>query len=777
MLFPRKYFAASLLACQVFTAPAWALGLGDFDVRSRLFQPLAASIDLQGANKNDLQQMSVRFGSAEEYLQAGLQRPLLLSRLTLSTGVGPDGTPQIELRSVRSLSEPVFDLLISVETPDREIRRVYSVLLDPPNWSDEETAQVTTAKSTVPEITSTAIKSVDNAVSDGNVNKPRPLINGDQYGPVPRGDSLSAIAERTLYNGSVSINQMMLAYLRMNPEAFNRGNISGLQSGVMLTIPTEEEAQRLSSESAAAQAAAHWTAWKSGATLVVDAGSSGQQSDAKQISASNGEQAESVGVSMRILPPSEEQARAGTAVPNSDTAGAAGTQVATSDVAAEPVQRSASSEVDVESLRNEIRFQSERLSDFERMLELRDEQIASVREAIARREASLQSQQELLMAQSEQINQLVEELKAKRDETPNTVLSEKTLLAIAIALIVALPGVLGLGWFMYRMGARKSASIAAGTPKTDDAANEQTQQQVLPVAEADSPAKVESALDRAARERRHANFQLSKPLPAPVVEELDQTQMIEDNLNETMRETGRATGKSSPAVVPAIADVTKPVAPSQNTSIEEVLSEVEVCIAYGLHQQAEELLIGAVVQRPDDPEFRIKLLEVLLMMGKFEDFEARATESRWMIDDVTWKSIKDFAIRLGASSSFFRDLEDSAPRRRDSSEDDEETDFYLDGDQTVRDINDTLVDDDQTLTDDTVRYEDAEAADTISLDDDSEVYEDTISLDDETVRYDEADTVAFEDSDATYDEEGDFLEDDLFDVEPADNTVKFPGKR
>ncbi|WP_455201651.1 FimV/HubP family polar landmark protein, partial [Kaarinaea lacus] len=57
-----------------------------------------------------------------------------------------------------------------------------------------------------------------------------------EYGRVKRGDTLYEIARDTRPNESVSINQMMLAYLRDNPEAFVDGNINKLKAGHVLRI-------------------------------------------------------------------------------------------------------------------------------------------------------------------------------------------------------------------------------------------------------------------------------------------------------------------------------------------------------------------------------------------------------------------------------------------------------------------------------------------------------------------------------------------------------------
>jgi pilus assembly protein FimV len=64
------------------------------------------------------------------------------------------------------------------------------------------------------------------------------------YGPVVRNDTLWAIAGRVAPDDSVDRNQMMLAIYRANPEAFV-GNINRLKAGVILRVPDAGELNRL----------------------------------------------------------------------------------------------------------------------------------------------------------------------------------------------------------------------------------------------------------------------------------------------------------------------------------------------------------------------------------------------------------------------------------------------------------------------------------------------------------------------------------------------------
>src|SRR5690606_2825061 len=56
---------------------------------------------------------------------------------------------------------------------------------------------------------------------------------GGQYGPVASGETLWSIAAQVRPEASLSMNQMMLALLQANPEAFIGGNINRLKRGAI----------------------------------------------------------------------------------------------------------------------------------------------------------------------------------------------------------------------------------------------------------------------------------------------------------------------------------------------------------------------------------------------------------------------------------------------------------------------------------------------------------------------------------------------------------------
>ena len=87
-----------------------------------------------------------------------------------------------------------------------------------------------------------------------------------------RGDTLWGIAERSRAGSGLTTNQMMMAIYRANPEAF-LGNINGLKAGAILRIPDASEAARLDARAASAEARQQHAEWAGAATSAAGASS------------------------------------------------------------------------------------------------------------------------------------------------------------------------------------------------------------------------------------------------------------------------------------------------------------------------------------------------------------------------------------------------------------------------------------------------------------------------------------------------------------------------
>ena len=88
----------------------------------------------------------------------------------------------------------------------------------------------------------------------------------DQYGPVAQGQTLFGIANGL--KGDSSVNQMMVALLRANPDAFAGDNVNQLKRGSVLRVPRQDEVTQLSDAEASSLVSQQMQAWRNPAPAV-----------------------------------------------------------------------------------------------------------------------------------------------------------------------------------------------------------------------------------------------------------------------------------------------------------------------------------------------------------------------------------------------------------------------------------------------------------------------------------------------------------------------------
>ncbi len=262
---------------------AWALGLGDIELRSALNQPLDASIELVSPTPEELSDLRVALAAPETFDRYGLDRPGFLSRLSFDVVRDATGRDVIQVSSVEPITEPFVTVLVEAIWNRGRLLREYTVLLDPPVMLPaaaviepiepavvrapepaqpaaviERPAPVAPdpAPTPVPEpvrVTPPAAAAAEPAPAPepapipepipapASSTAPAPVMVSDApaesgaYGPVQRGETLWAIAAQYRPAG-ITMNQMMVAMYESNPAAF-MGNMNLLREGATLVMP------------------------------------------------------------------------------------------------------------------------------------------------------------------------------------------------------------------------------------------------------------------------------------------------------------------------------------------------------------------------------------------------------------------------------------------------------------------------------------------------------------------------------------------------------------
>ena len=230
----RKALAPALLL-PIGLAPVGvhALGLGALHVDSALGQPLAARIDLVGATPAQAELATIRLAPVEARDRMGLSDPVLGGvLLRFDVKVGPGGRSYVQVTSSGPVREPFLDFVLQAISPSGQVVRHYTVLLDPVGTA------VAPPPTVLPAVQAAAVQQPvmrRAPVRDpfANVAPPRA---GAQFGPVPPGATLWAIARRVRPTGA-SLDDVMSSIVRSNPDAFINGDPGLLKAGSKLTIP------------------------------------------------------------------------------------------------------------------------------------------------------------------------------------------------------------------------------------------------------------------------------------------------------------------------------------------------------------------------------------------------------------------------------------------------------------------------------------------------------------------------------------------------------------
>jgi FimV-like protein len=312
----KKLIVLLALVSATLPVAANALGLGEIKLNSALNDKFNADIPVVGATSDELDSLDVKLAGLNQFTQAGLDRPGVLDQLQFVVVRNPDGTSYIHITSNAAVREPFLDFLVDANWNNGELIREYTVLLNPPTFQTANaapsapapqpaaaapSAPIAAAPVPVPvpvptpapatqaaapvaqppaevaaapqppvapqpapaaESTPAPAASPPPASAPSVEQAPAQRALGTNYGPIHRGETLSSIAKSVRPDG-ITLNQMMIAIYQANPEVFMH-NINRMKSGYILRMPTASDAQAVSVTDANSEVRAQMQAWRSG---------------------------------------------------------------------------------------------------------------------------------------------------------------------------------------------------------------------------------------------------------------------------------------------------------------------------------------------------------------------------------------------------------------------------------------------------------------------------------------------------------------------------------
>jgi pilus assembly protein FimV len=286
-----------LMVCALSPSLTWALGLGEIHLNSALNEPMRAEIDLIAATPEELTALRASLAGRDAFARYGVDRPPFLSSLVFKVGKSKDKRDVLFVTSTDAIPEPFVTFLVEVNWSRGRLMREYTLLLDPPVYSPGETATssapvvaaatapaaaTTAAATTAPAAATPAAptaaakprrKGAAPAATNAAETTPAPAAESTETGALPAriaasgsyrvnaGDTLSKIARSLNAKSRAEIDMTMVALFKENPRAFD-GNINILRSGAILRVPGADEIAALNQQEAISEVNKQMSTWR-----------------------------------------------------------------------------------------------------------------------------------------------------------------------------------------------------------------------------------------------------------------------------------------------------------------------------------------------------------------------------------------------------------------------------------------------------------------------------------------------------------------------------------
>ena len=597
----RKLAAVMFLLGGLQATSALSLGLGALQLQSFLNEPLNASVDLLDMGGLHADEIIIRLASRDDFDKFGLDRPYFLSSIKFEVSAQENGAASIILSSDEPVLEPYLEFILEARWPSGRLLREYTVLIDPPFFSEVETVAVS-AGQRVDEIEAipAPTKKNDEVISSGtsveirstdlapDAMPQRDYTSATVLSPVPgsrymigREDTLWRIASLARPQGA-SVQQTMLDIQRLNPDAFVNGNINTVKAGYIVYLPSASDISSADAGLALAEVREQNTAWREGR-------------DATLTSAS--------GPSLTISTETKDDVTAETVDINDTATGSVGAKAAPESL---PVKANSNDAAAPSSLADEMQERllvaEQQLETLQRIISLKDDQIAALQSAlvaagvVAAVDADAEplgedASSEILLDGEEPLKATITtDVDAPRDSSKGSVegvepdaesSQDKVPVNVPKAVPVIAPETAASGgWLkdlLYLLGVVALAVVAfvfVRRRKVDDEA----------ISRAPGLKAGEDVFSQVLLEEQGLNIEESEDEEAvrPVAVSVDDLGTSERHDDE----------------------------PASHSEAANVLADVDIYVVYGRHSQAIDLLNNAIASEPDNPLYRRKLSEI-----------------------------------------------------------------------------------------------------------------------------------------------------------------------
>jgi len=711
----RKVLAAIIAGALIVPTTGFTLGLGEIEVNSALNQRLNADIELLSATTEDAETIIVKLASRKEFSRAGLDRPYLLNDLRFKSEI-VDGVPHIKVSSGSPIREPFLNFLVEIDWPNGHMLREYTVLLDPPVFMTQ-TANLAPAQSTnnsefrpttapvaVPALqtapASQAVTSNSEAVSAKGAEStfiPAPVVQQKTPTNIPAvnryrvklGDTAWSLADTMRPNQDVTVPQMLMALLNNNPESFINGNVNGLKRGYILRAPDAAAIAAISKEDARAMVREHGALWRQ-----YQQAKSGTQSALAMATKSDSAPVET---SVEAAADSASNDAISTdnahlsivATGGTSTAGGKNpAEMSAAELRAELAlarERVETERVEKEELQSRVNALEQNATSREGLLAIEDEELANVQSLNTQDEVGATDQAsagtaEDTLSETDISATAGESVEAKSAESA----AEETAAAQEPASDVS------------------TETAAFADEVTDEVSGENNETSSENDNAAAMPADIEPAMDDASTEsaadplaqllnnptllaaaggglllifalialinkrRKQGTSEavsvesaMSDPgdlenIADDIAEESAMTESYDEMSDEVSVNDEEVSEEHLDQTV--VAETTVAQTDVDDEPRDDVLAEADVYLAYGIYQQAEDLLKQALVDHPENDNYRAKLAETYHAGKNVDAFLEVASELKQRVDEdsAQWKKVMVLGQNLCADDEMFK---------------------------------------------------------------------------------------------------------------------------
>ena len=622
-----------------------ALGMGDFSLNSALNQPLEAEIRLLNTGDLDPSQVKVSLAGQDDFKNAGVARDYFLTNMRFSVELDQSGGGIIKVTTHDPVIEPYLNFLVETRWPTGRMLREYTVLLDLPVFSEAQAEPVTPSTSAAqvqPSTTrvvtqpaaSTRVASSTSSRFEGQ------LEAGSKY-RVKNDDTLWEIAAKSRAGGA-SVQQTMVGIQRLNPHAFINGNINRLKAGSVLRLPNTAEVNDISSKAAVKEVAQQNRAWRTGdTTSVAGSDSVGPQLDATS-SSSDAAPARTDGARLSLASGGDSDSSAG-------GEGQGGSEALKDELNAS-LENLDKAKLENDELKSRIGDMEAKLATLQRLLELKDDELAALQGGAAETAGS----ESPAAAGGEG---------AAVGEPADALGEQPTEAAIADAGVAGQEATADASPEVGVVQPEPAKPAPAPQPQPEPQSEQELLDELLanPLYLGGAGALV-LALAAVLLMRRRKEQEEAETFDSAIFDEADEVssdvlmepevepeldisavEIEEDNevdalVAELEEEIAQGNAEEAAAV-----EVEEPATPTTEVESEtgDAIAEADIYMAYGRYQQAIDLLTTAVAKEPERADLRVKLLEVYIETRDKPAFQQQFVALQGLGDQGAINQIKE----------------------------------------------------------------------------------------------------------------------------------------